>query len=342
MLEITLRTVKKILRKTVKSQRKTGRIKTILITSAPGIGKTEICLQIGRAFETSAGFAPAVLYIPTQSLFIEHRQSHIEHGKLVWAFDDKIPFDKPVVLIVDEFCDLSPLEAAITNALVYEHKWGDRRLAPGSIVIACGNRPEHGASANTPPSQSINRIMELRVKADLDEWLEDYALPNGLNPVVLAFLRFIKESESTDLLADGWKDAAEGHNFPTARSATMLADYMAEGYDEDDIAAAVGYFGPEYGTKFHAFATLQDCSPQAVLADPENCPIPDAIDKRLLLLALLASVATTDNVSDILTFSNRLDNAYSLGLFEDIARRLPELKSSVHWVRVIQKHKEII
>ena len=340
--EITLRDMKRILKKAIRSQQRTGRKKTLQITSSPGVGKTEICLQIGKAFEQSANFAPTVLYLPMQSIFIEHRSSYVENGTLKWAFDDKIPFDQPVVLIVDEFCDLSPLEAAVTNGLIYDHKWGDRTLCQGSIVLACGNRPEHGASANVPPSQSINRIMELRVKADLDQWLEDYALPNNLNPIVLAFLRFVMKSENKDLLADGWRDNADGYNFPSARSATMLADYVSEGYEETDLAASIGYFGPEYGAKFHAFATLQDCNPQEILANPENAPIPDAIDKRLLLLALLASVADDQNVGEILKFADRLDSAYSLGLFEDIARRLPTIKNSVHWVRIIAKHKDIV
>lgn len=287
----------------------------VILLGAPGLGKTALCRLLGKQLPDNE----VILIIPSQTSPIEEMQSRPEttedkRKKLIKFYSDLIPFDRPVLIIVDEYADLNPIDAAIFRALLFEHKWGDRKLFPGSYVIATGNLPEHNASALEIPTQSRDAAQIIHVRGDARIWLDHFAYPNGLDPTLCSFVEF-RLSMDEDIVADGFNenDYASGC---TARSLHQLSSLMTTDDGRKSLADPIteeilinGQLGQAIGAQFRMFRALTTIDPNEILAKPDSAPEPQEIGETYALIGLLSSVAAQNsNAAKILTYATRWAN----------------------------------
>ena len=95
--------------------------------------------------------------------------------------------DKKVVMMLDE---LGKARGGVMNAclrLMLERQLGTYKL--NGVVFATTNLSVEGIGDNVPP-HARNRVTVVRVaKPDAPTWIEEFAIPHGINPVIIGAVR---------------------------------------------------------------------------------------------------------------------------------------------------------
>lgn len=126
--------------------------------------------------------------------------------------------------------------------VILDHVAGDFRFPKGCVFTGAGNRDTDNAGTTEMPGPLVNRMVMCEVDYDLDVWIEDYAVPSRLHPIVIGFLKQFPEhfytgdveNRSTPVFASPrqWKTVSD-----------ILFDHEREGDDyitEIAIAGSVG------------------------------------------------------------------------------------------------------
>ncbi len=164
---------------------------SILLLSAPGVGKSDIVKQAAKekglevrsllgtqiAPEDVSGI-PRI--INERSVFCPPRVLLPENPK-------------PFCLFLDEFPAAAPDVQKALYALLLERRLGEHELPKGTWVVAAGNRHEDRAFVRQMSSALVNRTFQLQVKADVKEWLI-WAEKNQIREEIISFITFLPDA----------------------------------------------------------------------------------------------------------------------------------------------------
>lgn len=160
-----------------------------MLHGRPGIGKTEIVQQL--ADRTGARlFDLRLTTIEPQDL---RGLPYYDHAaqRTVWYRPEDLPDDpsRPAILFLDELTAAAPSLQPTVYGLLQERRVGQHRLPDATFVVAAGNGVEDGAVAYEMGSALSDRLVHLLVRAEAGDWLARYAVPRGLHPAVVTFIR---------------------------------------------------------------------------------------------------------------------------------------------------------
>ena len=201
---------------------------SILLLSAPGVGKSDIVKQAAKekglevrsllgtqiAPEDVSGI-PRI--INERSVFCPPRILLPENPK-------------PFCLFLDEFPAAAPDVQKALYALLLERRLGEHELPKGTWVVAAGNRHEDRAFVRQMSSALVNRTFQLQVKADVKEWLI-WAEKNQIRAEIISFITFLPDALMRDV-------PAEPLPFSTPRAWASLSTAM-------DLASKSGLLNQE-------------------------------------------------------------------------------------------------
>ena len=201
---------------------------SILLLSAPGVGKSDIVKQAAKekglevrsllgtqiAPEDVSGI-PRI--INERSVFCPPRILLPENPK-------------PFCLFLDEFPAAAPDVQKALYALLLERRLGEHELPKGTWVVAAGNRHEDRAFVRQMSSALVNRTFQLKVKADVKEWLI-WAEKNQIRAEIISFITFLPDALMRDV-------PAEPLPFSTPRAWASLSTAM-------DLASKSGLLNQE-------------------------------------------------------------------------------------------------
>jgi hypothetical protein len=99
--------------------------------------------------------------------------------------------DGPQCLFLDEFNSASGMtQAAFGYELLLDRSLSGFKLKPGTAVVAAGNLATDRGIVTRLPSPAANRVAHVLFSGPtIDEWLDDYAIPAGVNPLLVAALK---------------------------------------------------------------------------------------------------------------------------------------------------------
>jgi hypothetical protein len=167
-----------------------GDQQTVLVQGEMGIGKSAILKMLkGKPELKDAFFCYVDITTKDVGDFIVPKIKDID-GQDVCSFIPNEEFGfhfkgKKVVMMLDE---IGKARGGVLNAtlrLMNERSLGTYTLAEGSIVFATTNLQVEGIGDNVPP-HARNRVTTVRVsKSNAPTWIEDYAIPHGLHPVII-------------------------------------------------------------------------------------------------------------------------------------------------------------
>ncbi len=160
-----------------------------MLHGGPGVGKTQIVQQLAAEMGARL-FDLRLTTIEPQDLRGLPYYDH-DTRRTLWYRPEDLPDDPatPSVLFLDELTAAAPHLQPSVYGLLQERRVGPHRL-PGSVfVVAAGNTVEDGAVAYEMGSALSDRLVHLHVQATASDWLENYAVPQGLHPAVVAFVR---------------------------------------------------------------------------------------------------------------------------------------------------------
>lgn len=159
-----------------------------MLHGRPGIGKTEIVAQLAEA-TGSRLYDLRLTTIEPQDL---RGLPYYDHAakKTVWYRPEDLPDgDLPAILFLDELTAAAPNLQPTVYGLLQERRVGSHRLPPSVFIVAAGNAVEDGAVAYDMGTALSDRLIHLLVRAEASDWVDRYALPRGLHPAVIAFVR---------------------------------------------------------------------------------------------------------------------------------------------------------
>ncbi len=160
-----------------------------MLHGRPGIGKTEIVQSLAQTIGARL-FDLRLTTIEPQDLrglpFFD-----MDSRRTVWFRPEDLPDDpaQPSVLFLDELTAAAPALQPTVYGLLQERRVGPHHLPDSCFVVAAGNTIEDGAIAYEMGTALADRLIHLNLTAQADDWLSGYAVPQGLDPAVIAFIR---------------------------------------------------------------------------------------------------------------------------------------------------------
>jgi SpoVK/Ycf46/Vps4 family AAA+-type ATPase len=217
-----------------------------MLHGPPGVGKT----QIAEAMAAHLGgplYDIRLTQIDTADLRGLPYYDH-ETRTTRWYRPEDLPRDEgPAVLFLDEITSASPMLQPTVYGLLQERRVGLHRIPDRTLILAAGNRVEDGAVAYEMGTALADRLVHMVIEADPTDWIESFAVPKGLHPAVIAFIKTrpdLLETLSASITADHLIAA-------TPRSWDRVSQILTHVHDRDTrLVMIAGVVGTAVATEF--------------------------------------------------------------------------------------------
>ena len=234
------------------------------LSGAPGIGKSEVIRQICK----DRGWGLKVVYMAT--IMLEQITGLPKIGKeedtktefIVWSRPEIFNFNHlevspksdqdAIIMFLDDahLCNRQ-IQAYMFQLLTYR-SIHDHRLPKNVAIILAGNRGNDKAGFQEILAPVANRMFFVELHADVDQWMQDYALKNGIRSDIITFLQNYPESLTGKPIESG--------AWPSPRSwsyASMTIDSFGESLtDQAMFTILTGHVGTEATTRFIEYYEL--------------------------------------------------------------------------------------
>lgn len=309
----------------------------VLITGAPGIGKTDIVTKAATESGASLIVSHPVVSDPTDAKGLpwpsadKQSATFLPFGDLARA----VAATQPTVWFLDDLGQAPPSVQASFMQLLLARRINDHVLPECVTFIAATNRRTDRAAVQgilEPVKSRFATIVNLDVH--LDDWC-GWAITAGIRTEVIAFLRFRSE------LLCKFEASADLTNSPLPRTwahASRLLDIVPPSALVPALSGAVGAGAAgEFMAYLKTYRDLPDID--ELLAHPEEpgvllkgkgikLPLEPAV--LYALVTALAMKAAESTTAAILTIATRLTDKgrgeFAALLIRDAARRYPEMQ----------------
>lgn len=303
----------------------------VLIEGSPGLGKTQLVQQIAR--DAGDGFGFVQLHAPLmQPEDYGMPVVNATRNGVTFAVPDKFPMvgndahPDQGILLIDELPQADNSGQKILANLIQERELHGRKLKPGWMIVATGNRQKDRAGANRILSHLRNRMTTIEFEPHLEDWCE-WALTHSVEPSVVGFMRW-----RPNLLND---PNSKEDIYPTPRGwAEGVSAIMGVVPRAAEISCFTGAVGEGATSEFMAFLRVyRDLpDPDIVLAQADTHKVPTAPDVLYALCGALADRSTVNNFGAIRRFSKRLPPEFAVMLIRDCMKRSPEITRTQDFV----------
>jgi hypothetical protein len=277
--------------------------KNLLVTGAPGVGKTEIIKQACRDRGAECIVFHPVISDPTDFkgmpciINVTHEDSNgiVKHEAKFVPFNHLktlINTDKRTIAFGDDLGQAAAMVQAAWMQLVLGGQLDDKVISPNVSFISATNRKQDKAGVQgilEPLKSRFVSIVELTVDADV--WLDDYARKpeNKIHPFVRAFIRWRPKN-----LWD-FQPSNDMSNTPSPRTVKHVSDIMHMNPPGSLRGALVaGAAGAGFATEFGAFIKVIKELPKmsAIIQMPDRCPVPSDVSAQYAIVeAMLDKIA---------------------------------------------------
>jgi hypothetical protein len=295
---------------------------TVMLWSAPGIGKNGIVDQLGASEKRKVIPFHAALRETVDLRGIP--MGNTATGTTQWLVPDELPQVERDgefgYLFLDEINQANPQMQAVLGGLILDRRVGDYTLPPGWRIIAAGNRVSDKAAAQRMPTHLRNRMAHIYITPDVDAWTK-WANTNSVAPEVVAFVRLRREL--LHMMPKGDENA-----FPTPRSITKAAKYVHAPREHrmrlfatligDAVAAELDGFIELY----RSLGSLDD-----IVADPDGADVPSEPSLKFAVCTGLGRIATRKNFPAIIRYAQRLNRESEMLVVTDATGRDAALKN---------------
>lgn len=307
----------------------------ILITGAPGIGKSDIVDQARRDAGAHLILSHPAVADPTDvkgmPWVLDGHATFLPFGELSRA----ISATERTVWFLDDLGQASPAVQASYMQLLLARRVNGHALPDCVTFIAATNRRTDRAGVTgilEPVKSRFGAIVELQ--ADLNEW-SAWAIDHNMPPELIAFLRF-----KPDLLSN-FQATADLVNSPSPRTWSHVARLLALDLPESvRTIAMAGAVGEGAALEFAAFLALYATLPSIdqILIDPNSVPVPDKPATLYALAGALAHRATDQNFGRVAQYIDRMVQAghgeFGVLTIRDAMKRNPKITHTAAFVKL--------
>lgn len=232
---------------------------------------------------------------------------------------------RPVIFMADEIGKAPrPVQNSILR-LLNERKVGEYALPEGSIVFGTTNIMGEGLGDAVQP-HAYNRCSFVTVrKPTADEWIVNYAMPNKVNPLIIAWVKRNPICFASYMEGDGnpyiYYPGKTTRSFVTPRSLVKAGHILSvRGSIGDNAALAgiAGCVGDAAARDIMMFAHTFDRMPswEAIVSTPSTCQVPDDSDfaANFSLVFNAIHVVSRETFKPWMAYCERLPKTYQ-GVF---------------------------
>lgn len=275
----------------------------ILITGAPGIGKSDLVAQAAIEADADLILSHPAVADPTDAKglpwVVDGSATFLPFGDLTRA----INAEKRTVWFLDDLGQASPAVQASYMQLLLARRVNEHVLSDQITFVAATNRrtDKAGVSGILEPVKSrFGAIVQL--DADLDESCA-YAIDREWEPSIPAFWRFKPE------LLSHFVASADLVNSPSPRTWSHVNKIVAMDLPHAiRHQAIVGAIGEGAATEYSAFLRLYETLPSVdqILTNPDSVDVPKDPATLYALSGALAHRTTPKNFDRIAKFVNKM------------------------------------
>lgn len=309
----------------------------VLITGAPGIGKSDIVSEAARDSRAAMILSHPAVADPTDAKGLpwvgkdQDSATFLPFGELAQA----IRASEPTVWFLDDLGQAPPAVQASYMQLLLARRVNGHALPDCVTFVAATNRRTDRAGVSgilEPVKSRFVSIVEL--EADVDDWC-DWAFGANISPELIAFLRF-----RPDLLSK-FSASSDLTNSPVPRTWAHASKLIALDLPSNvETAALSGAVGEGAAVEFIAFRRLYREMPNidAILADPSSVKIPDQPATLYAVVTALGMRATTKNFANVAIFTQRLvdkqHGEFAALLLRDVVRRDENIMKTAAFIKL--------
>lgn len=308
----------------------------VLITGAPGIGKSDIVTQAAIDADADLILSHPAVADPTDvkglPWIVDGKATFLPFGELAQALNT----DRATVWFLDDLGQASPAVQASYMQLLLARRVNGHVLSDNVTFIAATNRrtDRAGVSGILEPVKSrfLGGIVEL--EAHLDDWCT-WAIAKNIAPELIAFLRF-----QPDLLCK-FQASADLVNCPVPRTWSGVSKILELGLPATIQSQAIaGIVGDGAATEFLAFLRLYRELPNVdqILIDPDSVAIPENPATLYALAGALAHRTTETNFARVARFAERMiaegRGEFSVLTIRDAMNRHPKIVQTTAFVKL--------
>jgi hypothetical protein len=277
----------------------------VLITGAPGIGKTDVVLQACADANAECIVMHPVVSDPT------------DFKGLPWVADGGatfLPFGelqalitatKLTVCFLDDLGQATPAVQAAVMQLVLARRVNGHKVSPHVVFIAATNRRADRAGVQGILEPVKSRFLIVELAPHLEDWAA-WAISANVAPEIVAFLRFRPQ-----LLSD-FKPSADMSNSPSPRTWSAVSRSMSLDLPKElQVPTTEGAVGQGAALEFIAFRRIwaDMVSPDVVLTSPDTAPIPTETSALYALVTAIGTHVKTASMDRYCRYLDRLQAA---------------------------------
>jgi hypothetical protein len=296
----------------------------ILVTGAPGVGKSDIVAAAAAAAGCEIILSHPVVADPTDAKGLPWRQEGRDEATFL-PFGDlarAIRATSPTVWFLDDLGQAAPAVQASYMQLLLARRVNEHALSEHITFVAATNRRTDRAGVVgllEPVKSRFASIVELQ--SSIEDWAA-WAIENAVPPALIAFLRFRPE------LLHQFQPTADLCNSPCPRTWAHVGRLtQLDLPPELEFQAIAGAVGAPAATEYLAFLRVFKTIPSldGILENPDGAQIPSELSTLYAVAVGLACKASPSRFAAIARYAERLVAAghgeFAVLLIRDSLRR---------------------
>ena len=303
-----------------------------LLEGEPGIGKSSILPTIGKKLPSHITVYRDVQTMDLGDTAMPMPNRETRQTDYFPSAGFRLNEGKPVCIMLDEFSKgMAPVQNMLHPMLESSNpRIGDVFLPKGSIVFLTGNLASDGVGDNLK-AHTLNRVARVRVsKPDSDQWLA-WAVPNGIEPVVSAWVRqyphclasYTDPSQKDNPYIYDPKKVQRGVVTPRSlERASRIIRHRAANSQNAMIAALTGAIGEAAARDMSAYVDYIDKLPSwaEIVANPKTAKVPDSPGACAVLVYGAVSKITKDTMDPVMNYLKRFEAEWQAVFAISLAR----------------------
>lgn len=310
----------------------------VLITGAPGVGKSDAVAQAAESTNAKLIISHPVVSDPTDFKGLPFPDKKGETAKFLPFGDlaELVHATDLTVFFLDDLGQAPPSVQAACMQLLLARRVNGHRVSDSVCFVAATNRRTDRAGVQgllEPVKSRFAAIVNL--DADLDSWVK-WALKAQLPTELIAFLRF------RPALLHDFRPTQDLVNTPSPRTWHNVARLMSAGIDSyEPIAGAVGEgAAAEFVGFLKIFRSLPN--PDLILLNPGAADVPTDPATLYALVGALARKASANTFDRLATYFNRLPAEFSVLAVRDSVQICPEVVNTRAFIGWASDHADVL
>lgn len=316
----------------------------ILVVGTPGVGKTDIVMQVTNDLDADIIIMHPVTSDPTDfkgfpvNTFNDEKQRDEAHFLPFGDLQKLIDAKKLTVCFFDDFGQAPPSVQAAAMQLILGRRINGFKVSDEVVFIAATNRKQDRAGVNGILEPVKSRFTIFNMVPDLDSWCK-WAIESDIHPALIQFIRY-----RPSLLND-FNPTSDMSNSPNPRTIATCSRHLKLSMSKDiEFASLVGAAGEGFAIELSAFIDIYRALPDAdsIINEPKKFKAPKELDKLFAICGAISYRVTKENFANIIKISEKLTADFRIMMIKDCLIRNSELVKTNEFREWVKDNKDFI